>query len=187
MPDNIFGRSRKLAGALLIKMTKDMKTKIIVPAMLLSALGALARIINAFSGWDQLEESSPYIIIARCEQSTAPLHVTFTENAPKSDSAINILFVLKGTNDVTSARLQTDHDLRQGENYLVFGYDNSGIYQAYEEYRVIPLGADFSTNSITGKPLDEQLQILFKRRIDNLNREIQNDEAEKQRLEEGIK
>jgi hypothetical protein len=49
------------------------------------------------------------------------------------------------------------------------------------------MGRTFSTNLIAGKPYEEQIQILFKRRIDDLNREIQNDEAEKQRLEEGIK
>jgi hypothetical protein len=69
---------------------------------------------------------------------------------------------------------------------LVFGYYDSGVYQAFEEYRVIPLGVDFSTNSIAGKPLDEQLQILFQHAADNLNREIQKDEEEKQRIEAGL-
>ena len=88
---------------------------------------------------------------------------------------------------MSPSRLLTDHKLWQGENYLIFGHYDGGIYQAFEEYRVIPLGVDFSTNSITGKPLDEQLQILFKQRIENLNREIENDKAEKQRLVEGLK
>jgi hypothetical protein len=81
----------------------------------------------------------------------------------------------------------TDHGLRQDENYLIIGHYDSGIYRAHEEYHVIPLGVNFSTNLIAGKPLDEQIQILFKRRLDNLNRQIKEEQEEKQRLEEGLK
>ena len=162
-----------------------MRTKLAILTASLITIGATARLIAPFLGWDQLQERSPYIIIAHCGKPI-PLSGP-TINAPNSDSSIDVLLVLKGTNNVNSARLWTDYELRQGENYLIFAYYDTGIYQAYEEYRVIPLGVRFSTNSIAGKPLNEQLQILFKQRVDDLNREIQSDEVEKQRLEGGIK
>ena len=107
-------------------------------------------------------------------------------NATKSDSTIEVVSVLKGTNNVASARLLTDHDLQKGENYLVFGNFDGEIYQAYEEYRVIPLGSNFHTNSIAGKSLDQQLHILLQHRLDNLNRQMQKELEEKQRLEAGV-
>ena len=62
-----------------------------------------------------------------------------------------------------------------------------GRYYAVEKYRVIPLGAYLPPDLLTGKTLDENIQILFQRRLDNLNREMKEEQEEKQRLEEGLK
>jgi hypothetical protein len=164
-----------------------MKTKPIILVLLsISATCALARLITSFPGWDLLKVNSPYIIIAHCGEPTPPTPGVLIDNGPNSDSSIEVISVLKGTNHVSSSQLWTDRRIWPGENYLVFGYYDSGVYQAFEEYRVIPLGVDFSTNSIAGKPLDEQLQILFQHAADNLNREIQKDEEEKHRIEAGL-
>jgi hypothetical protein len=82
-----------------------------------------------------------------------------------------------------AARLLTDHKLQKGENYLVFARYENSVYQAYEDYRVIPLGKNFRTNSIVEKSLDEQLHVLFKKRVDDLDKQIKEDQLEKQRLE----
>jgi hypothetical protein len=162
-----------------------MKVIKIILIVLLITISVTAQVMVLFQGWDRLKETSPYIIVAHCGKPTLPTSGVI--GGLKSDSEIQIITVLKGTNSVSSARLQTDHELWQGENYLVFAYYGGGIYQAYEKYRVIPLGLRFSTNSISGKPLDEQIQILFQQALYNLNQEIQNDQEEKQQLEEGIK
>ncbi|MGH7952940.1 MAG: hypothetical protein ACREFE_13635 [Limisphaerales bacterium] len=157
----------------------------ILTALLIS-ISVIARITAPFPGWDRLEKKSPDIIIANCGKPTLSTPGVLVANAPASDSSIEILAVLKGTNNIHFARLLTDHDLREGENYLIFGYYDDGMYQAYDEYKVIPLGAKFSTNWISGKTLDAQIQILFQRAVDNLNLEIQKHQEEKQRLETGI-
>lgn len=164
-----------------------MKTKIIIVAASLITVGVMARIIAPFHGWGDLTETSPNVIVVKCGKPTPPNPDVIVMNGTKSDAEIQIVSVLKGTNDLSSARLQTDHELRQGENYLVFGYFDNGICKAYEEYRIVPLGDNFSTNSIAGKPLDEQIQIMFQRAVNKLDREIQTDEAEKGRLETGLK
>ncbi len=164
-----------------------MKTKITILAASLLTVSVMARIIAPFHDWGSLIKASPNIIVVHCGNPTPPDPDVIVMNGTKSDSQIQIVSVLKGTNDLNSARLQTDHGLRQGENYLVFGYFEGGICKAYEEYRVVSLGVRFSTNSITGKSFDEQIQILFQQAVNHLNREIQSDEAEKQRLEEGLK
>lgn len=159
----------------------------IVLTVLLITVSIMARIIVPFPGWDRLKTEAPNIIIARCGKPTPPTPDVIIMNAPTSDSAIEVVSVLKGINNASSSRLLTDHGLRQDENYLIIGHYDSGIYRAHEEYHVIPLGVNFSTNLIAGKPLDEQIQILFKRRLDNLNRQIKEEQEEKQRLEEGLK
>jgi uncharacterized protein YlxW (UPF0749 family) len=56
-----------------------------------------------------------------------------------------------------------------------------------ESYRVVPLGLNFTTNMIRGKNLDEKTQSLLQRRLNDLNRQMQSEQEEKQRLEEEIK
>jgi len=158
----------------------------IIAIALLFAIGALARVIAPFKSWNEVERLSSYIVIARCGEPTAPMPNVITINATRSDSAIEIVSVLKGTNSLGSSRLLTDHDLQKGEIYLIFGYCDGGICQAYEEYRVVPLGKNFHTNSIADKPFDEQVRLLFQLRLENLNRQMKTEQEVKQRLEEGV-
>ncbi len=161
----------------------QMKAKLfILVAVLISAPVFAVLIVYSFPGWDWLKETSPDIIIARC--SKAPLQYD-TDFEPNSN--IDVEWVLKGTNGLRSSILRSFYLPRQGEHYLIFSTYHNGSYQAIEEYRIVPLGVRFSTNAIAGKPLDEQLQVLFKQALDNLNREIQKDQEEKQRLETALK
>jgi hypothetical protein len=161
-----------------------MKIKIITIIISLLVVSVTARMVGLFPGWDQLADQSSNIVIAHCGKPFQRTAGVIIENGPLSDSEVEVISVLKGaTNQPSPARLWTDHELFQGENYLVFGYYDSGIYQAYEEFRIVPLGGNFSTNLIAGKPLNEQIQILLKRRLDNLNRQMKQEQVEKQRLE----
>jgi hypothetical protein len=172
-----------------------MKIKYKIVTSLLIVTSAFAAIEISFPGWDWLEEKSPDIAIVNCGKPTPNPAYPYggVINGTMSDSEIRVIFVLKGTNGISSVRLQTDHELRQGEDYLVFGNCDNGIYDATEEFRVVPLGVKYAwelnslTNSIASKSLDKQIQILFQRSIDNLNHEIQKDQEEKARLEEGLK
>jgi hypothetical protein len=60
-------------------------------------------------------------------------------------------------------------------------YDG-GVYEAYEDYGVISLGPSFSTNSIAGKPLNEQIRTLARQSVGHLDQELQQDQAERSRL-----
>ena len=137
----------------------------IVLTVLLITVSIMARIIVPFPGWDRLKTEAPNIIIARCGKPTPPTPDVIIMNAPTSDSAIEVVSVLKGINNASSSRLLTDHGLRQDENYLIIGHYDSGIYRAHEEYHVIPLGVNFSTNLIAGKPLDALWQEYVDRGI----------------------
>jgi hypothetical protein len=147
------------------------------------AVTALARLMAPFSSWDRVKESSSSIVIVKCGDPIPPAPGVIVMNATKSDSAICVRCVLKGTGSLGPARLLTDYDLRNGENYLVFGYLNGTNFIAFEDYRVIPLGINFSTNLIDGKPLNEQIEVLFKRRLELLNRQMAKEQEEKRRLE----
>lgn len=161
-----------------------MKTKLIIISATLITVYSLARVIVPFIGWDRVKESVSDIVVVRCKN---PIQPQGTINGPNFEAEIEIVSFLKGTNVSRTARLETDHWLWHGEMYLILGYNHGGTYVAYEDYRVIPLGDRFSTNSIAGKPLDEQIKLLFKQRLTNLNRELAEGEAEKKRLEEGLK
>lgn len=163
-----------------------MKSRTIVVVATFMALSAVARITAQFHTWSEVVEQSSCVIIARCGERTTPAPGTDVVNGPMSDSAIEVIAVLKGTNCAASSRLLTDHDLQKGEKYLIFGNSDNNVCLAFEEFRVIPLGKNFQTNSVAGKPLDDQLHLLFQRRLDNLNRQIKKEMEERRRLEEGV-
>ena len=103
------------------------------------------------------------------------------------DSEMEISLVLKGTTNQGRIIVRSQYWPRQGENYLIFSHFFAGVYQGFETYRVVPLGLYFPTNILTGKPLDEQVKIALQYRLDMLNREMQKEQEEKQRLEQGLK
>lgn len=164
-----------------------MKTKVICIFTLLIAAVATARLAPVFPGWDRLKQICPDIFVARCGESASPGQYMEAVNAYTSDSRVNIISVLKGTNSVAAGRLQTDYDLVQNDYYLVFGHHDGGFFTSYGPSGVIPLGRWFTTNSIAGKSMDEQIQVLLKQSLDTMNWEIQRDQQVKQRLEAALK
>jgi len=162
-----------------------MKIKIIILAFVFTAFVVAARMVSLFSNWEEIEGRSRDIVVVNCGKPvvTKLPPNTIASGAAKSDFEAEIIYVLKGTNSLGMARLQTDHELRQGENYLVFGNFDQGICTSYEKYKVVPIGDKFPTNSVMGKPMEEQVKILFQRAVFKLNREIENDREQKQQLE----
>jgi len=147
---------------------------------------AAAYVVVPFPGWDRLAMESEYIALVRCGNPTV-LPPNAYRAGPNSDSDIQIIFTLKGTNDLDVCRLITDHDLYPGERYLVFGNLGKNILHAFEEYRITQVDHLFTTNLIAGKPLNEQIQIILERRLFDLNREAKLNEEELQRLNEALK
>jgi hypothetical protein len=169
-----------------------MKTKLTVSLVGLMAFSAFGVLLNLFTDYDFVREHSSDIIVVRC--ITNPL-TQF--NSSPTDPDINafpvaILANIRGTNFSGSASLISKHWLNVNDYYLIFGQRVNDKCQALEDFRVIPLGRDVNsageiTNSIAGKPEDEQLQILFKRGLDHASRQIQEQQDEKQRLEGAVK
>ena len=162
-----------------------MKSKAILLTFLMTAVMATAGMVSLFSSWDETKNTSHDIVIVSCGKpiiTKLPPH-TYITGVPKVDSEVQIILVLKGTNRLGLARLQTDHELRQGENYLVFGNFRDRLYTSREEFRIVPLGEARSTNYLSGKPLDEQIKLLFQEASFNLDREIKKDQEQKQQLE----
>jgi hypothetical protein len=174
--------SRWLARAIL--ENQEMKTKLIILAaiVLTSAVSVMAIITVSFPGWGWLKENSADIIVASCTGDPPQYHPKF-----EYDSNINVAVVLKGTNNLRSSILRSFYLPQKYGYYLIFSTYHDGSYQALEAYRVIPLGDYFHANLIVGKSLDEQIKILFKLRLGNLERQMKEDQDEKARLEEGIK
>ena len=169
-----------------------MKTKIFIIGLVATCFVATAFLTTlSFPGWGALTQSSPDIIIARCTMTPDPLNektngigIDIVDGLINSD--IEVISVLKGATNTGPARLYSQYWPRQSEYYLIFADYHDGYYQACEAYRIMPLGVYFYTNSIAGKPLDKQLQILFKHRLDDLNRQMKDEQEEKQRLEEAL-
>lgn len=175
-------------GRLILKIF--MKTKLIASALLLmSVTAAFAVMIVPFPGWNWLKEHSEDIVVVHCSETP-----TNSDDDGVFYAKVDVTSILKAvTNSISSQKpelgptiLRSLYSTRQGEFYLIFSSYHEGSFQAFEEYRVIPLGIQFSADSIADKSLDEQIQILFQRRLKNLDREIKNNTDEAQRLESGL-
>jgi hypothetical protein len=163
-----------------------MKASITAVGLLAAAGSAFAVFVSPFTSWDDLSKKSPDIVIARC--------VTTSEPRAIGDgmiwSEIEVLSVLKGDTKPGTARMVSQYWPRQGERFMMFSfYQSNQLYRAYnatEAYRVVPLGLYFQTNRLAGKPLDEQIQLALRERLDDLTRELKANADEKKRLEEGL-
>ncbi len=164
----------------------------IVLATLLISLTAVAITIIPFTGWDNLTTGSPDIIIACCAKTPDLISVrndgvVIERKDGVIDTDMEVISVLKGSTVRGPARVRSQYWPRQAEQYLIFGYFHDGSYQAIETYRVIPLGLSFSTNMLSGKTLTEQIRAVLSYRLGQLNREIEQKQEEKKRLEEGLR
>jgi hypothetical protein len=180
---------RTKAGApRLVRREMNMKTKAL--AITLVLLADIARLfavfVAPFNSWDDLTRKSPDIVIARWTTTADP----FLPGDAMIRSDIEVTSVLKGNTKASAARMVSQYWWpRQGEQFLMFStyHSDERLYNATESYRVIPLGRYFSTNQLTGKSLDEQIQLVLRCRLDELTGELKKGADEKKRLEEGLK
>jgi hypothetical protein len=102
------------------------------------------------------------------------------------NTRIEPVIAIKGVMRPGASNLKSGFLPAQGDYYLIFSEYRDGRYQAGEHYRIVPLGASFSTNSIVGKPSNEQILILLQRRLNDLNRQMKQEQEEKERLEQAF-
>jgi len=188
-----------------------MKQSFAIVILLHAAITAVAFNMAIFSGWDNLIERSPNIFIARrpvvvpsaAIESTNRSKITATVDGVTL-CPIEIIFSLKGTAKPGPAQLLLIDSFQrggvsphQGELFLVCAdnceADNAtnSIYHAAEDYRIVVIGPDNQsaawTNALAGKPVRKQVKYVLKYRLDTLNEELTRDQAEKQRVEAGLK
>jgi hypothetical protein len=169
-----------------------MNKHIFLVAALVSGVAAsvMAYTTLEFPGWPPLIQSSPAIVIARCVAT--PVTDSPGNNVVQRDmrglieSDIEVVSVLKGDTNSTANRLISAYEPFQNEFYLIFVRANIDGYQAFEDYRIVPLGTEFNPETLQGKTLEQQIQMLLQRRLDNLNRQMKEEEQEKDRLEQAL-
>jgi hypothetical protein len=172
--------------------TMKMKATIATGLIIGFVTTTLGIIMVPFTNWRSLIDHTPDIVLASCTKTPDPYHV-FQDGIQIDmrdgliDSEIEIVSVLKGRTNLGPAKLTSQFWPRQGENYMVFSIFHNGTYNAIEPYSVVPLGVHFDTNIITGTNLDQQVRSLLRYRLTNLNRELDEGQQEKKRLEEGVK
>jgi|SRR5579871_1309663 len=163
-----------------------MKAKIIT--FLISSVVAttvLATLQFPFPGWRVVIDKTPDIVIARWHR-TPPVQIRLDALI---DSEGEITAVLKGANKIgtTHLRLSDEILLREGESYLIFGFQSeNNMVQASESYRVIPLGTRFTPELIRSKTLDEKIDFLFRYRLEVISNQVAQLNDEKNRLETGL-
>ncbi len=157
-------------------------------ALLVASGLSMAVLIGPFTSWDDLTKNSPDIVVVRCTATTP-------DTTPIGDgmiwSDIEVTLVLKGDTKPGLAHMVSQYWPRQGDRFLMFAeYQSNQLYQAYsatEAYRIVPLGRYFVADKLAGKKLDEQIQLVFRSRLEDLSRELEKRAEEKKRLEQGLK
>ncbi|HUA65440.1 MAG TPA: hypothetical protein VME24_06310 [Alphaproteobacteria bacterium] len=146
-------------------------------------------IVSEFRGWNDLVQTSPDIIVARCASTysakPSSKNVVIVDDVIWSD--IDVLSILKGNTKPGPARLASQFWPYPEQQFAVFGGYSDGRYSAVESYRVVPIRRDFPLNVLNGKTLTEQVQIILSNRLSDLNEEIGQEEVEKFRIQEYLK
>lgn len=163
-------------------------------SLLFMAGMAVAVPTQPFRDWSELTRTSKDIVIVHCVK-TPETEIVEAGGVVREEgfggikSDVEISFALKGQMDSGKSEIVSQYPLRQSEYYLAFAnqYESHGFYQAYEPYRIISLGQNFDTNVLSGKTLDEQIQTLLQKRLNDLNRQMKAEQEEKARLESAFK
>jgi hypothetical protein len=144
---------------------------------------SIAWVTSPFTTWQNVIERSSNIIVVRCD--TSPQPDSYGGGLTKTD--VSVVDVLKGPTNANSAPLVSSYLPRQGEYYLVFANFSEGYYNAYADYNIVLVGSHYEKEMAAGNTLDEKVRSLLKRRLGFLTKQIELEEKEKQRLEEGLK
>ena len=188
-----------------------MKQCIAILILLATAITGIAVNMAIFNGWNALIEQSPNIFIARRPSPTQPAANEST-NDSKITATVNdvtlcpieVICSLKGNAKPGPAQLLLfDANQRgrfspqKGDMFLVFANNcevdsaTNSTYGAVEGYRIVLMGADYRsvawTNALAAKPLKEQIKYVLEYRFEALSEELARDQAEKQRVEDGLK
>ncbi len=137
---------------------------------------------QTFPGWKPLVSQSRDIVVVQCNGIIEPpddrttnsdgLVLTPDPENRLSESRIQVIAVLKGGSRIGPGHLRSFYEPRLGEQYLLFGTQETNTYDFIEDYRMVALGSAFHSNLIAGKSLNEQIQTLLKYRMDELDREM---------------
>lgn len=106
-----------------------------------------------------------------------------------SCSDIEVISVLKGNAKPGLSHLTSLYRPFRGEQFLMFAsYESNQAdtgYSAIENYRLVPINATgrYLTNEQAGKTVKEQIQMILKIRLKDVNDELVRDNEEKARLE----
>lgn len=158
-----------------------------------TVISARAIPIEEFKGWDDLIKHSPEIFIARCVNtldfiSASNRIAVVADNVIHSD--VEVISVLKGTPSSGVSPLGSQYWPYRGEYFMVFAsceknQFNSG-YTAVETYRIVPLDHNFMTNRLSGKTLNEQIDLVLAQRLQDLRGKLADDREEAFRLEKKL-
>lgn len=163
-----------------------------IVCLLLVSSTVIAVVTRIVANWEDLFKTSPNVVVARCtktpdEYETNKAGALVVRGGPKV-APINIVYTLKGVTNLGPASFESLCWPRQGEYYLIFADHREGTnYEADSQYSVVPLGiVSPPTFLLTGKPFEEQVKILLKYRLKQLNQELLQMKREKTRLEEFV-
>src|SRR5262249_34992230 len=150
-------------------ISKFMKIKIGVCAGIFIA-GSYACLVFGtlmfpFRNWDWVKSRCPDIVIVKCSETPIPRAIRYD---PLVEANVETISVLKGSAKPGPFKIviNQDHWPCQNEYYLIFGFGSTDTIEAAESYATVPLGFSFSTNDLTGKTFDEQIEYMLKLRLD---------------------
>jgi hypothetical protein len=136
----------------------------------------------------EIVEKAQNILIVQC---AAPRQFGASDGNVATD--INVISVLKGDAKPGPSRLLVKYWPKQDEVLLIFSEDfvrNNEYYSGYDargEERIVPIPSILITNYIAGKPLKEQVKLIYTMRLHDVNLELKKVQTEKKRLEDALK
>ena len=170
---------------------KLIKLAVIVPvAATLAALGlsfapCQAVPITPFSDTDSYIERAQDIVIAKCISSEVADRPWFGNLYP---AEVDVISVLKGDRKPGALKVVTIYSVEPGKNYLLASTGRSAYesdFVALGELSVMPVPPDI-IKELEGKPIKEQVQRIFARRLCDVQMALDPLERERDVLCKGL-
>jgi hypothetical protein len=161
---------------------------VILASFWFAAIEAQAVPITLFTDVETYLERAKEIIIARCIEVPEDGGIAAVDGF--YPVTVDVVANLKGNRDLVHLKIGTIYPMQQGKTYLMTNTGGEAFgsnFLSLGELTVVPISETLDLDSLKGKPLREQVELIFARNLYDLERELDPLLAKERMLRQALK
>jgi len=153
-----------------------------------AAAEARAVPITLFMDTETYLERAKEIIVARCIEAPEDDGVSAVDGL--FPVTVDVVANLKGNRELVHLKVGTIYPMRQGKTYLLTNTGGEAFgtnFLSLGELTVVPIPERFDLETLQGKPLKEQVELIFARNLYEVERALEPLQAKERMLRQALK